>query len=183
MKKIQTYIRLANMLDAAGLVKEADEVDALIKKDFTVKDISDAVSGANMNETKKKLQKVMDSAEQHMEQLATPGKGTLTEKLNVKTKEKLQKVLDFSERLMQQLIKKDKIYNNPPPGSLSEALKNKGAADERIPKAVEMGLQAFWHAVAEVFTEVKTGDVSPEQDSNLRNVLTTAVEQWLKTNV
>jgi hypothetical protein len=52
----------------------------------------------------------------------------------------------------------------------------------RIEAAVRIGGQEFWKNLAEIFEEVKSGDMCPLQVRELKIALETAAHQWLANN-
>jgi hypothetical protein len=51
-----------------------------------------------------------------------------------------------------------------------------------IEKAVEAAEFDFWASIAKSFSEIKTGDFSPNDDYNFNKATTSAVTTWLKSN-
>lgn len=55
--------------------------------------------------------------------------------------------------------------------------------EARIQAALNKSEDAFWDAVADQFSEVKTGDLSSETTIALRQAMEKAIREWLENNL
>ena len=54
--------------------------------------------------------------------------------------------------------------------------------DERVIKATEVALKAFWRVVASRFPEVSTGDLDPLMVARYEHAMHSAVDGWVWCN-
>jgi hypothetical protein len=54
--------------------------------------------------------------------------------------------------------------------------------DERVSKATEVALDAFWRVVASRFPEVSTGDLDPMTSMRVEHAMRSAVDVWVWCN-
>lgn len=55
--------------------------------------------------------------------------------------------------------------------------------EQRIEKAVRVGEDAFWSAIAQSFPEAESGDLSPDAAFALTRAMEKAVREWIDANV
>ena len=60
--------------------------------------------------------------------------------------------------------------------------KGKKYTEKEIKKAVNKADDCFWKCIADEFTEIETGDFSPESAFALTIAMEKAVKEWLNVN-